>query len=452
MLYETSTETTCANVRWIDPFSSGVASIRSRLGWTACLLLAAVLFAGCEGQSSSSAALRPQVDAERVSDLLAELSTVAPDKAYEKALGESDPYVRHLLLASTYARIGKGEIQAVHDVFTAKGTVRDGIEARAIGSLWGHLDVENGLLQVLDWERPVLRERGAEALMGTVVRSGNARALLDQMTVIQDQVGPGVHQAATKAMIDALFENREWDLGVDVLADVEDTEVRSALTGAAMLAANRYSFDEFRTWVEGINLDESRPLPIVRELSSLVLKVLVKRDPAEGKGWYEEHLAGTSYGDGALAILTNSTWARENPEEALSYVRSRPSGERLEFGLRSLAYQWLRSGGLVAKEKLLAVAEEDERYEGLFFPLAQFMVQIDVENSVKLARRVPNAEEQHEVLKQGLMRWTRMDPDAVDRYVAENPVSPALRKSISIAKSIRGARREKEAANAGGEG
>ena len=39
------------------------------------------------------------------------------------------------------------------------------------------------------------------------------------------------------------------------------------------------------------------------------------------------------------------------------------------------------------------------------------------------------------------MRWARIDPAAVDAYVERYPVSPDLRRSIAVAKSLAGTKR-----------
>jgi hypothetical protein len=137
----------------------------------------------------------------------------------------------------------------------------------------------------------------------------------------------------------------------------------------------------------------------------------------------------------------DSEWARAHPREAFEYIRSRPTMEPVGLGARTLAYHWLRSDPDTAKQLLMPAIDADARMAPVILPLVQEMMVLEVPASMELAQRIPDPEEKHAALKQGLMRWARIDPAAVDAYVERHPVSPSLSRSIAVAKSLSGSKR-----------
>jgi len=72
-----------------------------------------------------------------------------------------------------------------------------------------------------------------------------------------------------------------------------------------------------------------------------------------------------------------------------------------------------------------------------------------------LAQRIPDAQEKHAVLEQGLMRWARRDPSGVDAFIEKYPITAELRRFVTAAKALAGvkakSRSDRAAAAGGGE-
>lgn len=408
----------------------------------------------CDASQPKRAGLATQLSSAEVAERIDEASRMEVDFAYEAALAEDDPFLQHILLAAAYARVDGENLANVTDVFAAEASARSAREARVIGAMWGRVDPLRGLELVLEWERPLVRENAMAALMTIAVDAGRADEVVAVMAELQEDVGARAMLVAHKAMVESLFAGELFDQGLAYVENVDaDDETRSGLVGVATLATARREggTQSLVAWVEQ-RLDSGEgDRQILKELSVYLLRLISTASIERGQYWFETHLAGKPGSDEGLAILSGSEWARQNPEEALAYIRNRPDSEPIKLGLRSLAYLWLKNDGKTALPILLPLVDEDPRMEPLLFPIVQYMIPKQLEPSLILAQRIPDPEEKHAALEQGLMRWARRDPEGVEEFIADHPISPALRRSVAAAKALAGAERKQRKNSAGSE-
>ncbi len=423
------------------------------------LLVVALVVAGCDASRPSDGRAGTGVDAAEIADAVAASERLSAADAYEAALAERDPLMQHMLLASVYGRADESNVLELSDVFAADSEHRNGPQARVIGALWGRIDPERGLAETLSWERPLVREFASRELMDAAVAKGRGEELIGFLASLEPEIAPGSYKTGQVALVEALFEGGENEIGLAFIEGARvDAELRSGLIGKGVLAGGRRDAEGVIRWAEERLESGAEQSDTFMELAVFIMRLLTSIDHERGRAWFEEHLAGTRVSDQGLEVLTDSEWARGNPQKAFDYVRSRPTMEPIARGARALAYHWLKNDPETAKRVLLQAANEDARMETVILPLVQYMMVMEVPRSMELAQRIADPGEKHAALKQGLMRWARIDPAAVDAYVERYPVSPDLRRSIAVAKSLAGTKRTRvedgggDPADAGDEG
>ena len=109
-----------------------------------------------------------------------------------------------------------------------------------------------------------------------------------------------------------------------------------------------------------------------------------------------------------------------------------PSAER-DDGLRDATYRWLKSNPGAAYAYLRPELHRPE-FAAAIFPFAQFMIRQDPKDAVDWAIRVPHAFERGRVLTQALVKWGRIDRQAVIQWIRQTPdmQESVLEKVIDI--------------------
>lgn len=399
---------------------------------------------GCGDESPSrlgalvESGAESRIDAEEIAARLEALRALPLGEAYREALEVPDPLMQHLLLAQVYARVDASNFDQLRAVFESDMRNPDGTQARIVGNLWAKIDPVGALSAVMRWDDPRARTFASHAILNVWIQRMNADAARQAFRDVASELPLPVVQQGEQALAEALGRHGNLDSLLRLLEEAEDVDHRHRMIATSMIEFLRRDADAWTRWAEKIHRDgalRERAPEVQSDIVLQAIRLLAQRDVDEVVAWYPTIADGDYSGD--ALILIAERWARIDPEATLAFLAGRPDAERPEMARRAVAYVWLKKEPEVALAKLRAAIDEDPDMVSVIFPLVQFLIASRVDEAMELAQRVPDAKEREIVLKQGLMRWARLDPAAADAYMARHPVSEPILRAVRAAKALK---------------
>ncbi len=407
-------------------------------------LLSPLALLGCDSEPSSRLeglvenGIESRIDSEEIAGRLEALRTMPIDEAYHEALGATDPLMGHLLLAQVYARVDESNFGQLRSIFESDLASRDGVQARIFGNLWAKVDPVNALTEVLRWDDARARHFASNEILNVWVKRTNADAARQAFRDVSRELPADVVQQGEQALAEALGRHADLDSLLALLEETQDADHRRRMIAVSTIEFLRRDGDAWPVWAEKIHRDDAlreRAPDVQSDIVLQAIRLLVQRNVAEAVGWYPKIADGEYSGD-ALSLIAEN-WARTDPEAAFSFLAGRTDAEKPGMARRAAAYVWLNKEPDVALAKLREAVDRDPGMVSVIFPIVQFLIASRVEEAMELAQRVPDEKEKEIVLKQGLMRWARLDPSAVDAYMEQHPVSQPIRRAVRAAKALK---------------
>jgi hypothetical protein len=208
-----------------------------------------------------------------------------------------------------------------------------------------------------------------------------------------------------------------WEGSILVLHGIPDGEPRDLLLFAIFRELIRTDPDAIRNFVDSIPVDA--PNNLKPKAFQRALSLLVSLNPEYARNWFEDHVF-TDYATGGAIAEIITGLALQDPAEAILWLVTMPPSAERDDGLRDATYRWLKSNPGAAYDYLRPELHRPE-FAAAIFPFAQFMIRQDPKDAVDWAIRVPHAFERGRVLTQALVKWGRIDRQAVIQWIRQTP-------------------------------
>ncbi len=420
---------------------------RGRLRTAACvsgsisLLFSIFLVSGCHSESPSDSSVGTQIDSALVAERIAENRRADIGEAYQLALDEVDPFIRHMLLASVYGRVDESNFAEFRTTFERDIKRRNARQAEVFGNLWAKADPQDALRNVLAWEDRKAQKFASEEILSVLVQGPDPRSTLRTLRSLSSEFPPGVLKQGEESLAEALGRNQILDVLLELLQGVEDADQRSRLIILSLIEITRADRGAFVRWVEQVKDDRSVAIELRYQLVMQAVRILVARDVEEALAWYPT-IANEEYVGDALTAIAKR-WGKDDPVAAMEFMRQRPESENPGSAKRAAAYLWLQKDPATARVELKKAIDLDPTMTSVIFPLVQYLMVSEVSEAMELAQQEENLEEREALLKQGLARMLRTDPAGLKIYLAKYDVSPAVRKFLRVARSYRASQGDK---------
>jgi len=375
--------------------------------------------------------------------------------AVAEALATHDLLDRVSALVDLMRRLDAGNVAGAADAYEAAARGIDPQDAALFANAWARLDYEAAMDRFLTIPNPAVQFRGIAEVIFQRARSGDAEAVraYAERTVLGNADLPTADlESAAAIIVDAtargLAAAGEFEELNALLELLESGQARSFLITKTMIELGRNDGD-IRAWADGIPWDAKNDLK--KDVLRPVLAVIASSDGRQASEWYDG--IKDKLEPGLWLGEIGDAWAGTDPVAALEWLLAQPPSEPRSMALRTGAYAYLRRDGAAAADWIKARLDRPDVHAHMLFPLVQYVISVDIQQALPLAREIEGEGDRNAALKQILMIWSRSDYDAVKKYMAEQGVSPEVEEAVIGQNEIRiQRRRAKEAADAAAAG
>lgn len=359
---------------------------------------------------------------------------------YAVALAETDPYERHMQLARVYSQITARDLPDLLAVLKQNLRARRPEELRTFASLLARLDPEGALAEVIGWEVPAARMAAEAEVLSIWAATGRIEQARATWREAAATLPPEAVQQGDLGMVEALARHRVLPPILELLEAADDADHRRRMIAKTALVMSQTPGISYPDWAEQLEQQERLSAEIEAEMLLQGLKLLLVGPIEPAIAWYER-IKQADCSREALAVI-GEKWAYSDPIAALAFMKGRPDSERSDLGKRAIALIWLQRDPARAEPVLREAVANDPGMGPAILPLVQYSMLGDLPGAMELAQRIPVEEERAIALKQGLMRWVQLDPEATDAYMAAHPVPNPVRQAVEGARRLRQKRAE----------
>ncbi len=395
---------------------------------------------GCNSESQLDSIDEMRIDSERIAERMTADQSLEIGPAYLKALSEVDPFVRHMLLASVYGRIDASNFSEFREAFEGKLDARGANEARVFGNLWAKVDAQGAAREVMKWKSSRAHKFASEEIMSVLAQGAKGEVAIQALRDSSAELPDGVLKLGQESLAVALSRHQQLETLLELLQELEDTDHQKRLIALTAIEITRADRHGFARWVEQVKDDDSVAIELRYALAMQATQLEAGRNLEEGLAWYPK-IAHEGYAGDALLIIVQ-IWGQDDPAAAMKFIRQRPESENPSSAKRAAAYLWLKQDPGTARVELGKAVNQDPTMSSAIFPLVQYMMVREIAEAMELAKQLPDLEERETVLKQGLVRWARLDPDGLDAYLAKNVISGSVRKYLNLGRSMNASRKK----------
>ena len=228
-------------------------------------------------------------------------------------------------------------------------------------------------------------------------------------------------------MVRALAVAGKGDEVTRILTRYPISDKSTMVLSSAVIGFRRHGTEPLENWIMSIPTDA--PNDVYARVWNSAIGVQAKMDASVSARWYESAEENFDPEQGPLQGWTRD-WARKDPVAAISWMLERAdTRDRLE-AIRAAALQWLKADGPAASAWLRKEMDRPGLKPAALFPLTQYMMTVDVEESIALAEDIPNVREKNRALKQSLMALAGRDPQAFKRYAEGHEIPQKVLDTI----------------------
>lgn len=366
-------------------------------------------------------------------------------------LAEKDKLDRVTRLVGLLHRLNKDNLEGALEAHEESLPALDRDEIKIFANAWARIDAKGALDRVRTWRNPVVTRGAVAEIVYYWTLNGGAE---DARKYALSSVGRSEADTETTrnvimdSVIRGLAGANEHDELTEILENFPSDRTRGWLLTQAMLEHFRSGIPAVQTWVDSIPWDAKNNLKL--DALAPALSTISKADGEAAAAWYER--LESKLDKGALLEDVVSDWAIRDPQAAIEWLRKRPQSASRSKALRKVSFMFLKQEGPKASEWIQANLDDSLIDMTMRFPLAQYLVSVDIHEALPIAEKIGKTNEKSNVLKQILMIWSRDDYDAVKQYMAEVGVPADVEKTVIGQNQIRKKKKTKRASSSAEQG
>jgi hypothetical protein len=405
------------------PFMSGLSM----------LLIGAVAIAACSPPSQVGGGSGEQ-ESSVVGD--GPLDRAAMKEAVARALENPDTLDRLDAIVDLMRRLDASNVEGAMEAYDDVVSGLDRDEVRLFANAWARIDPKAALDRFTKWRAPRVGQSAISEVVTYWTRHGGAE---EASAYAMASLGPDrpenktIRNIVLDATVTGLAGAGEHAALTKLLEPLPADQERAWLVTQAILEFYRSGPDAVRAWIDSIPWEAQNDLK--REALHPGLVTLAEIDPKAAFAWYETVEAKLPAG--ALLEQISQAAGAKDPLANLEWLLLRGESDGRMRGLRAGAYHYLKADGPVAAEWITARLDEPGVKAGMLLPLAQYTFSIDLQKSLPLAEQIEAPGEKIQMLKTILVRWSREDFPAVEKYMAEARVPREVENAVRQMNSIR---------------
>lgn len=370
-------------------------------------------------------------------------------QAVSEALANPDTLDRIDAVADLMRRLDASNVEGAMAAYddAVEGLDRD--EVRLFANAWARLDPRAALERFTTWRAPRVGQSAISEVVYYWTRHGGAEEArqfaLDSLG-IERPAGQTMRNLVVDATAAGLAAAGQHDALTKLLEGFPSDDGRNWVITQAMLEFYRAGTPALRAWVDSIPWEAPNALKHDALRSALIS--LANFDGQQAAEWYETVEARLP--PGSFLEPISEAWGSREPLANIEWLLDRPASEARRLALRAGAYQYLKRDGTAASAWITAHLDDPSVKASMLFPLTQYTISVDLQQALPLAEQIEVPGEKLSSLKQILVMWSRKDPQAVERYMAEKGVPAEVEQVVRAMSAVR--RQQSQAKQSADEG
>ncbi|MGB0618161.1 MAG: hypothetical protein ACPGVZ_01720 [Myxococcota bacterium] len=381
-----------------------------------------LLAAACSGGST---------DCDCGSDVV-DLDSAGVEAAVLEMLSTADTIDRHRRMIALGEALNEDNLPGYVTALDEHIDKIDPNEVRLIAHAWADVDPKGALDHILEeWRYPRVSNNAVEEIVYVWAASGDGDAARAYVDPAFD--GPiATPRSPTKfmrlAVLKALAVAGDWENLTGLFSTIENAEDREFWVTRVLVEMNRVNgFAPIREWIDSI------PWETQSNIKLSVLKRAIdwrsRKDYAASQAWYEE-IEQERPRPSLLEAVIKAQGVRE-PGNAMLWLADRPKSEDRDRLIREVMAGWLSRDEpeLRAEGQGWALANSsNDAVRPFIAPILvrSFMGSNQVRQAADYALQYPEEALADRNLPIILVRWSSMDVDAVEAFLAENEIDPQV--------------------------
>lgn len=426
--------------------------IRSRVSFVRLVLVLLVsIGTACERPGSVvDASTAPDGQAAAIAAAGGPLDSDALRDGVAQALSLHDPLDRTTQLVDLMRRLDASNVEGAALAYEAAAQGIEAFDVALFANAWARLDGEAALERMIRFPNPAGMFRGVAEVIFLRARRGEAAAVREyaekalagraELSVEDKATAANIILDATARGLAAAGQFEDLNRLLESLPSGRD---RSFLITKTLVELGRNDGDIDR-WSGSVSWEAKNDLK--RDVLRPVLVLMAGWDGAGAAKRYDEARDRLEPGEWLGEIA--EPWSLAEPVPTIEWLLTQPPSDSRHVALKAAAYNLLRKDGPKGREWLEQRLSEPDVHAHMLFPLVQYIISVDIQEALPLAREIENEGEKVAALKQILMIWSRKDYEAVKKYMAEVGVPPQVEEAVVGLNEIRIQRRRAQEAAA----